>query len=74
VARDLANVHLEGMRTGVHDHLLPGEGDLDLAEAVRALQRIGYAGPANLELSRHSHAAVETARRALAFFAPLGVP
>jgi sugar phosphate isomerase/epimerase len=70
----IANVHLEGMRRGVHDHLPPDQGDLDLAAVVRALADIGYEGPANLELSRHSHAAVETARRALAFFAPLGLP
>jgi sugar phosphate isomerase/epimerase len=74
VAPWIANVHLEGMQRGVHDHLPPDQGDLDLAAVVRALGDIGYEGPANLELSRHSHAAVETARRALAFFAPFGLP
>ena len=66
-AERIANVHLEGMRRPVHDHLAPWEGDLDLAAVVAALDEIGYAGPATFELSRHSHAAVETARRALEF-------
>jgi sugar phosphate isomerase/epimerase len=73
VAADIVNVHLEGMRKGVHDHLRPHEGDLDLAACVAAFAEIGYRGPANLELSRHSHAAVETAREARAFFRRLGV-
>jgi sugar phosphate isomerase/epimerase len=32
-----------------------------------ALAEAGYAGGLHVELSRHSHDAVETARRALAF-------
>ncbi len=67
----LANVHLEGMRRPVHDHLAPWEGDLDLAAVMAALREVGYAGPATFELSRHSHAAVDTARRALEFISAL---
>lgn len=63
----LVNAHLEGMRRPVHDHLLPWEGDMDLAAVLATLGEVGYAGPATFELSRHSHAAVETARAALAF-------
>jgi L-ribulose-5-phosphate 3-epimerase len=66
-AARLVNVHLEGMRRPVHDHLLPWEGDLDLRAVLAALDRAGYAGPATFELSRHSHAAVDVARAALAF-------
>jgi L-ribulose-5-phosphate 3-epimerase len=73
-ADDIVNVHLEGMRRDLHDHLLPGEGDMDLGAVIGALREIGYAGPANLELSRHSHMAIDAARRALAFFRPLGLP
>jgi L-ribulose-5-phosphate 3-epimerase len=67
----LANVHLEGMRRPVHDHLVPWEGDLDLAAVIAALDEVGYTGPATFELSRHSHAAVDTARRALEFIRAL---
>lgn len=70
-ARWLRNVHLEGMRRPVHDHLAPWEGDLDLAAVMTALREVGYAGPATFELSRHSHAAVDTARRALAYLTQL---
>jgi sugar phosphate isomerase/epimerase len=70
----IANVHLEGMRRPVHEHLFPGEGDLDLAACVWALRDVGYAGPATLELSRHSHAAVDVARRAREFCRTLGWP
>jgi len=66
-AARIVNVHLEGMRRPVHDHLLPWEGDLDLGSVLAALAEVGYAGPATFELSRHSHAAVEVARAALAF-------
>lgn len=67
----LSNVHLEGMRRPVHDHLAPWEGDLDLGAVVAALREVGYAGPATFELSRHSHAAVDTARRAFDFIRAL---
>lgn len=53
----LAQVHLEDMRRGVHEHLLPGQGDLDFAACLRALSVGGYAGPVCFELSRHSHMA-----------------
>ncbi len=63
----LWNVHVEDMRRGVHDHLMFGEGEMDFGEVLGALAEAGYAGGLHVELSRHSHDAVETARRALAF-------
>jgi sugar phosphate isomerase/epimerase len=63
----LWNVHIEDMRHGVHDHLMFGEGEIDFAPVLGALDEIGYAGGVHVELSRHSHNAVETARKALAF-------
>jgi L-ribulose-5-phosphate 3-epimerase len=63
----LWNVHIEDMRRGIHDHLMFGEGEIDFAEVLRALTEIGYTGGVHVELSRHSHDAVETARRALKF-------
>jgi L-ribulose-5-phosphate 3-epimerase len=63
----LWNVHIEDMRRGVHDHLMFGEGEIDFREVMAALRAIGYTGGVHVELSRHSHDAVETARRALAF-------
>ncbi len=63
----LRNVHIEDMRRGVHDHLMFGEGEIDFEPVVRTLEEIGYRGGIHVELSRHSHDAVESARQALAF-------
>jgi L-ribulose-5-phosphate 3-epimerase len=67
----LWNVHIEDMRRGVHDHLMFGDGEMDFPPIFQALREIGYAGGVHVELSRHSHDAVETARRALGFLRPL---
>jgi sugar phosphate isomerase/epimerase len=67
-------VHLEDMRRGVHDHLMFGEGEIDFAPVFAALRDIGYGGGVHVELSRHSHDAVNTARRALAFLRTLSPP
>jgi sugar phosphate isomerase/epimerase len=69
----LWNIHIEDMRRGVHEHLMFGEGEIDFPPAMRAIREINYAGGVHVELSRHSHDAVETARRALAFLQALSV-
>jgi sugar phosphate isomerase/epimerase len=63
----LWNVHIEDMRKGVHEHLMFGEGEIDFRPVLQALQEIGYAGGIHVELSRHSHDAVNTARKAIEF-------
>ena len=63
----LVNVHLEDMRTGVHEHLMFGEGEIDFPPVFRALAEIGYRGGVYVELSRHSHDAPATARRVMEF-------
>jgi sugar phosphate isomerase/epimerase len=63
----LWNVHIEDMRRGVHDHLMFGDGEIEFGPVLRALDEIGYKGGVHVELSRHSHDAVNTARRALDF-------
>jgi sugar phosphate isomerase/epimerase len=70
----LWNVHIEDMRRGVHDHLMFGEGEMDFPPILRALDEIGYTGGVFVELSRHSHNAVETARRAIEFLRAAGKP
>ena len=63
----LWNIHIEDMRQGIHDHLLFGTGEIDFDPVLATLVEIGYSGGVHVELSRHSHNAVETARQALAF-------
>jgi L-ribulose-5-phosphate 3-epimerase len=65
-ASRLVHVHIEDMRRGVHEHLMFGDGELDLAVALAALSEIGYGGMVAVELSRHAHAAHETVPRAIA--------
>jgi len=67
LAPRLVHVHLDDIAGGVHEHRMFGAGDLDLAETLSALIRVGYAGMAAVELSRDSHrgawAAAEAWRR-----------
>jgi len=63
----LCNVHIEDMRRGVHEHLMFGEGEIDFPPVLRTLEDIGFQGGVYVELGRHSHNAVETARAALGF-------
>lgn len=51
----LAQVHLEDMRRGEHEHRVPGTGDVDFASILSTLRDDGYGGPACFELSRSSH-------------------
>jgi sugar phosphate isomerase/epimerase len=53
----LRQVHLEDTRRGRHEHLEPGDGDVDFAAVLNAIQATGYDGPACFELSRSSHRA-----------------
>jgi sugar phosphate isomerase/epimerase len=67
----LANIHIEDMRSGIHEHLMFGEGEIDFPPVFAALAEIGYSGLVNVELSRHSHEAPAAARRAYNYLRPL---
>lgn len=67
----IANVHIEDMRRGVHDHLMFGEGEMDFPPIIAALAEAGYDGGVQVELSRHSHDAPRVARRAFDFLLPM---
>ena len=62
----LRTVHLDDTRNAVHEHLQIGEGSLDWPDIMRALDEVRFDGIASVELSRHSHAAPEAARVAIA--------
>jgi sugar phosphate isomerase/epimerase len=63
----LWNVHLEDMCSNVHEHLMFGDGEIDFQEVFDGLSKIDYSGPLHVELPRHSHDAVDTARRSFEF-------
>jgi L-ribulose-5-phosphate 3-epimerase len=67
----IANAHIEDMVRGVHEHRMFGEGTIDFPPVLAALRAAAYRGGLHVELSRHSHAAVEAVRQARAFLAPL---
>ncbi len=70
----LWNVHIEDMRRGVHEHLMFGEGEMDFPPILQAIAEVGYTGGVFVELSRHSHDAVNIARQALAFLKEASLP
>jgi sugar phosphate isomerase/epimerase len=70
----LAHVHIEDMVRGVHEHLMFGEGELDLPAALAALEEIGYDGLVAVELSRHAHRAHEAVPAAMAALREAMVP
>jgi sugar phosphate isomerase/epimerase len=67
----LGGLQLDDSRGGVHEHLMPGEGEIDWPLLLDAIAASGYDGLASLELPRHGHDPLVTAERALAF---LGAP
>lgn len=76
-ANQLAQVHIEDMRRGVHDHLFFGEGEIDFPPVFDALRDVGYRGLVSVELSRHSHdahAVVPEAERFLRLAADRAAP
>lgn len=66
----LYNVQLDDMLPQRHRHLFFGEGSVDFAAVFKALNEVGYRGPACVELSEGSRDAVATALRAKRFLDP----
>lgn len=67
----IVHCHIENMADGLHSHLPPWEGDMDLAEYTAALAAIDFDGPLALDLYGDDY--VGNARRAVQYlraFAP----
>jgi sugar phosphate isomerase/epimerase len=58
VGGKIVHGHIENMKTGVHNHLLPQEGDMDLRAYLRALAAVGFKGGLALDLYKLDYAAV----------------
>jgi sugar phosphate isomerase/epimerase len=64
---DIRNIHIEDMKKQAHQHLFFGEGEIDFTDIFKALKDISYKGLLNVELSRHSHDAVNVAKQSYAY-------
>ncbi len=71
---EIVNIHLEDMKKERHAHLFFGEGEIGFDSVLKALDDIRYTGPICVELSRHSHQAVETAQSAIQFLSNRPIP
>jgi sugar phosphate isomerase/epimerase len=69
--QQIASVHIEDMRAGVHEHLMFGEGEMQFPPILAALAKTGYRGGLHVELSRHSHEAPTAAQKAYDFLRPM---
>ncbi len=58
IGEKIVHCHIENMAKGVHDHLLPSEGDMDLAQYIGALHEVGFTGGLALDLYKHDYEAV----------------
>jgi sugar phosphate isomerase/epimerase len=58
VGKKIAHGHIENMKAGVHNHLLPHEGDMDLSLYLAALVEVGFEGGLALDLYNHDYEAV----------------
>ena len=77
MAKYMRHIHLEDIAaTRVHEHLIPGDGAIDLPAALRAISEVGYTGWITIELYPYAtdpDAAAATARERVLRMANLGV-
>ena len=64
---DIINIHLEDMKKNKHEHLFFGDGDMDFDKILGTVKEIKFKGQVNIELSRNSHNAVDTAVQSYEF-------
>jgi len=69
-ASEIVVLQVDDHPAGRHEHLMFGEGEVDWPALARAVSESGYAGPVEVELSRHSSEAPVAARRSIDFLRP----
>lgn len=50
LGKKIAHAHVEGMNRGEHMHLLPGDGDMDLAAVIQSMRSVGFDGAMALDI------------------------
>jgi sugar phosphate isomerase/epimerase len=58
LGKKIVHCHIEDMPAGVHDHRLPGEGDMNLPAFLRALCDVSFTGGMALDLYAYDYEAV----------------
>src|SRR5437870_1865449 len=66
-AKEIVVLQVDDHVAGRHDHRMFGEGEVPWPAVARALEESGYAGPVEVELSRHSSEAPSAAQRSIEF-------
>jgi sugar phosphate isomerase/epimerase len=68
----VGHVHLEDIPASrVHQHLIPGQGELDFEGIFRQMVRLGYSGDISLELYPYVDMPVEAGRRSMDYLRPI---
>ena len=52
----IVHAHLENMKKGIHNHLVPYEVDMDLTAYLQKLISVGFDGPASLDVYQYDYA------------------
>lgn len=63
------HAHVENMKTGIHNHLVPYEGDMDLPAYIAKMRGIGFDGMAAFDAYQYDYEAV--ADKTVAYFKEL---
>ncbi len=54
----IVHCHISNMPSGVHDHLVPQAGDMNLSDYLQALREVGFEGGMALDLYKYDYEAV----------------
>ncbi|MBI4719915.1 MAG: sugar phosphate isomerase/epimerase [Chitinivibrionia bacterium] len=63
----ILNLHIEDIRGRIHEHLIPGLGEIDFDDLLASLKKIDYQSYLTVELYPYVEAPDEAARSAFAF-------
>ncbi len=61
----LGCVHIDDMKNGKHEHLIPGQGEVDLRGVFAALEEIGYTGECVVDIFNIQNEPVKNARECI---------
>lgn len=67
--KKVVHVHIENMRRGVHNHMIPWHGDMNIADYLHALTNIGFNGGMAIDI--YSYDYLEVAPQAIEFIREL---